>query len=269
MRTWCVLSVLLLASPALAAKPPKVMVMDFPATNAFPADVVAVLNQFLAGAVRDQGFAVMTPADIGAVIGVERQRQLLGCAEDSCLADLAGAMGTEYIVYGRMAALEKDTALTISLVTSRTALSTQVREVVPSHSSSDLLHAIEKLVPKLMAPARPVDLAAASPKPAPESAGGLQPSSAVGANASEGSGSPVLGWGLVGGGAVALAVGGIFGVMAHNNQNTANEAVAAGNLVPTATSSAIRTDAWVSTGAMTAGIVAAGVGAGVLLWSSR
>lgn len=47
---------------------------------------------------------VTTQKDVATVLGVERQKQLLGCADDatSCLAELAGALGSEGIIRGEV-----------------------------------------------------------------------------------------------------------------------------------------------------------------------
>lgn len=47
------------------------------------------------------GLNVITPGDLSAVLGLERQKQLLGCSQEaSCLAELGGAMGVEALVSG-------------------------------------------------------------------------------------------------------------------------------------------------------------------------
>ncbi len=61
---------------------------------------------------------VTTPRDVGTVLGIERQRQLLGCADDStsCLAELAGALGSEGIVMGEVAQVGRVLQLTIKVL---------------------------------------------------------------------------------------------------------------------------------------------------------
>jgi hypothetical protein len=57
----------------------KVVVMDIPPDSTFAPNVTKILNSFVAGAVRDQGFAVVTSSDISTVLGLERLKELLGC----------------------------------------------------------------------------------------------------------------------------------------------------------------------------------------------
>jgi hypothetical protein len=51
------------------------------------------------------GLDVTTRRDIEQLLGLERQRALLGCADDStsCLAELAGGLGVEAVVSGSLA----------------------------------------------------------------------------------------------------------------------------------------------------------------------
>lgn len=58
---------------------------------------------------------VITQGDVAAMLGMERQKQLLGCGEQqsSCLAELAGAMGSDALVVGSVGRL--GSGLTVSL----------------------------------------------------------------------------------------------------------------------------------------------------------
>jgi hypothetical protein len=60
------------------------------------------LNERLAETLRQHGHQVVTQRDMAVVLGMERQRQLMGCREgsESCLAELAGALGVDGVVQG-------------------------------------------------------------------------------------------------------------------------------------------------------------------------
>lgn len=50
------------------------------------------------------GLKITTASEVQAVLGLERQKQLLGCEEDtSCLIEIAGALGVDGIVLGSVA----------------------------------------------------------------------------------------------------------------------------------------------------------------------
>jgi hypothetical protein len=66
---------------------------------------------------------VTTQSDVATILGVERQRQLLGCATDSsnCIAELAGALGVEGLITGEIALVGKVYQLTVRILSARDA----------------------------------------------------------------------------------------------------------------------------------------------------
>jgi hypothetical protein len=76
----------------------------------------------LAKRLSDRGFKVSTPADLETILGLERQRQLLGCTDDtSCLAEISGALGVELVVTGRLTRLGKRLELDFRVVRQKDA----------------------------------------------------------------------------------------------------------------------------------------------------
>ena len=59
-------------------------------------------TEHLAQELRNAGVKVLSSRDIETMLGVERQKQLLGCGDDAnaCLAELSAALGTEYTITG-------------------------------------------------------------------------------------------------------------------------------------------------------------------------
>jgi TolB-like protein len=74
-------------------------------------DVSSELSQYvgehLAQSLGDRGLKVVTAKDIAALIGVERQKELLGCSTTSatCDAELVQALGSDYLLTGTIAKL--------------------------------------------------------------------------------------------------------------------------------------------------------------------
>lgn len=65
-----------------------------------------------------RGVKVMSPSDIRALIGVERQKQLLGCDDDtsSCLAELGDALGADGVVTGNLGKFGDSFQLNVKIV---------------------------------------------------------------------------------------------------------------------------------------------------------
>lgn len=55
------------------------------------------------------------------MLTVEQQRQLVGCSENSCMSELAGALGAEHLVSGLIGKLGSTFVLTLKLIDTRTA----------------------------------------------------------------------------------------------------------------------------------------------------
>ncbi len=70
--------------------------------------VCANVNDYVAGKLTRPELELTTSADIAQALGAERQRQLLGCSDDAtdCMAELAGALGSEVILFGTVAKFE-------------------------------------------------------------------------------------------------------------------------------------------------------------------
>lgn len=85
--------------------------------------IVAFFNETFAQQLSLQGLRVTTPNEIQSVLGFERQKQLLGCSDDSssCLAELAGALGVDALVTGSVAKFGNTFAINLKIVSAKDA----------------------------------------------------------------------------------------------------------------------------------------------------
>lgn len=78
--------------------------------------------------------AVVTPGDITAVLGVERQRQLLGCSgESNCVVELAGALGVRYVLAGDVARIGNHFSVTLKMLDATTGFALFAKEARASN----------------------------------------------------------------------------------------------------------------------------------------
>ncbi len=98
--------VLALSVAVVLAVPPKVAVPGMTGVGLERAQTEFFTEHF-AGALRQAGLLVVTQSEIGALLGLERQKQLLGCgdATSSCMAELANALGADVVALGGIAKL--------------------------------------------------------------------------------------------------------------------------------------------------------------------
>jgi TolB-like protein len=146
---------LLAAGPAAPVQ--KVAVWSIQAAQGVSPGAAQILEDVVATELARGGrFQVIGRADLVAVLGYERQRQALGCAESSCLAELGGAVGADLVLSGQAGQLGNQLRLSLILVDARkgVAVARAARFTAPSED------ALAAAVPGLVA-----ELAGAAPAP--------------------------------------------------------------------------------------------------------
>src|SRR4051812_9527469 len=93
------LSVAILAAAPAAPKiaMPGLHLVDIPAERG------SLYTETLATELIARGVRVVTEQEISALLGLERQREILGCAEGSCLIELGNALGVDGVLLGHVA----------------------------------------------------------------------------------------------------------------------------------------------------------------------
>jgi hypothetical protein len=79
---------------------------------------VRYFTSHFASGLRDRGLSVITADEIGTLLGVERQRQLLGCADGAseCLMELSNALGADATAHGTVAFIGGEYAVNITVL---------------------------------------------------------------------------------------------------------------------------------------------------------
>ena len=112
---------LLLLQLAVSASPQpekiSIAVPDFAAPP--PASKLAATLQGVAGHELNRSgvFRVVSAEMVRNLLSLERQKQLLGCTDESseCLAELAGALGAQYLLGGRLSEVRGGQGITYAL----------------------------------------------------------------------------------------------------------------------------------------------------------
>ena len=195
---------LLVAGPALAAEPEaptSLLILDFKHDgDEVSAQNARLINDLVAAAAEGAGgFKVITGADIANVVELEANKEALGCdtSSTSCLAEVAGAMGAELVLFGNVGQLGEVYLVTLNLFDSNRAQSAG-RENIKARDLGEMPDKIDAAVARLLGEE-------VAPEPSPNL---LQ----------------VAAWSTVGLGAV-VAVGG-YGFAAAQNSVVANPAAA-------------------------------------------
>ncbi|MFZ5443167.1 MAG: hypothetical protein ACOZQL_24375 [Myxococcota bacterium] len=151
---------LLLSSTLFAAEKPKLAIVELQPLGT-PAETASAMTEAVTQELTRRGFFdVVSSRDIQTLLGMERQKQLL-CGDESsttCLTELAGALGSRFVLSGTLAKLGD--ALQLSVQMLDTQRSQTVARSVRLAKSVDAL--VEQL-PYLLAEAT------ATPMPPPPS----------------------------------------------------------------------------------------------------
>lgn len=100
-----------------AEAPVRVAVPDIRVTGTAKEDWVEGLSTLiLSEAGQQPGLEVVGSADMRAILGFEAERQLLGCGGGSCVAELAGALGVDYLLVSEVTKVGSQWILAMSLL---------------------------------------------------------------------------------------------------------------------------------------------------------
>lgn len=109
------------AGPARAQDRPKVLVLDLVAGAEVPPDYARTLTEMLSYRLgKSRAFEVIAGEDLRRLVELEGERTAMGCdLDESCLADIAGALGARFVVYGRLSKLGSLLVLNLSWLDSQ------------------------------------------------------------------------------------------------------------------------------------------------------
>jgi TolB-like protein len=126
----------------------------------------SVSEQILTELGRNELIDAIGTSDVQSMLGIERQKELLGCSEKSntCMAEMSEALGAPWLVLGSLAQFGKTTRLDLKLIRTKDGKAI-FRDGASFKDESDLFELVSAIVKKLSAK---LELKPASkPEPAP------------------------------------------------------------------------------------------------------
>lgn len=165
-RSLLLLAALLVPAAAQAQKKVRVAVLEIRplATEAAKAELLSEIA--LTEAASMPGFDVIGKSDINSLIGFEKQKQVMGCSDDSaCLAEVGGALGVDYIMVGSLGKIGSMYRIDLKLVETRKARVRGRFGTSVEGQEEKLIVAIQKAVHQLLGPLAPGPAAVATVEP--------------------------------------------------------------------------------------------------------
>lgn len=154
------MSPLLLSVALVVIAAPRVLVLDLTPVGV-DVETARAVDPLVLNAASDAGAEVIAESEIKRIADVEATKADLGCDTSSCLAELAGAMGAERVLFGSVTQLGSTVTVHLSLFDSRTTL--VKREAISTTDVGELPALLPRRVRALLGSAEP----AAPPAPAP------------------------------------------------------------------------------------------------------
>jgi hypothetical protein len=115
------------------AKITKVAVSELEAGFGADPKLVHTLTALLTAELRKRStLAITSQEDIKTLLGLQRQKQLLNCAEKSCLTEIGGALGVDQMVTGSLSQVGESYLLDLRAI--------DVKKAVALHEASRRLH---------------------------------------------------------------------------------------------------------------------------------
>lgn len=142
-----------LAAASFAAEKPRVVVLGISGSSEKLKQIgESVAEQVLTELGKTELVEAMGTSDVQAVLGMERQKQMLGCSENStsCLAEISAALGAPWLVSGTIGQFGKTTRLDIKLIRAKDGKAI-FRDGTNFQDESELFERVTGIVAKLVA----------------------------------------------------------------------------------------------------------------------
>lgn len=141
-----------------ASSLPSIAVLDVRAPAGTDVQVLTALSSLLPVEAARHPLRVTSGSDLRALLDLERQRQLAGCSESDCAAELASALGTDWLLLTELSSVGGQWVLAMSLIhnsqrepTARTARKTTDKAALlelASEAAAELLRRFDQTAPR-------------------------------------------------------------------------------------------------------------------------
>ena len=137
------------AESSPAVEKPGIAVMSVKSVHGVSSGMGDLVNEMILVRLKngDRFSSVVGGSDMAAMIDLEAQKQALGCAEDSCLAELGGALGVPYMLNASIGKMGTLMVLTVKIIAVEEA-KVEVRQILRAKDEGALADGIDGLVDK-------------------------------------------------------------------------------------------------------------------------
>jgi len=139
------------ASEKAPEKKVKISVMELKAENGIDKGVVTLLYELILTEFQEySNLSVISKTDISSMVQYETEKELAGCDETSCMAEIGGALGVDKVVIGHVGKLGSSYVVTLKLMNIKKAtVENRVSKTIPADEDK-LIPVIKFLANKLL-----------------------------------------------------------------------------------------------------------------------
>lgn len=213
------------AAPAADTRP-RIALMGVQAGEGFtPKQIVTVEELLLWALQTDRRFLIVGRSDFNAILGLEAQKQVLGCGDNAaCVAEIAGALGVEYVAAADIGRLGTIIIVTLKVVEVKTATA-KARARRTAKADEELVATVDQVAAEALntiaetgaAPSPQVPVAAIATASPSVPAAAAAPGPASSPATASGQGKRIATYSTLGVGVIALAVGIGLGLAARSD----------------------------------------------------
>lgn len=129
----------------------RISVMDLKAENGIDKGVVTLLYELILTEFQNySNLSVISKTDISSMVHYETEKELAGCNDSSCMAEIGGALGVDKIVTGHVGKLGSSYVVTLKLMNIKNAtVENRVSKTIPANED-ELIPLVKFLANKLL-----------------------------------------------------------------------------------------------------------------------
>ncbi|MBI5544305.1 MAG: hypothetical protein HY901_10475 [Deltaproteobacteria bacterium] len=159
---------LLMAAALCAAPTTKIALLPIPPSEGLPEPMAAAISEAAAAEVRRvPDVQLVTQQEISTLLGFERQKQLLSCGAEDCMAQIGGALGVDRIITGTLYKLPESWFFTLKIMDVKKAKTIgDTNRRLRKASLDDVVDQLPAMVAELFG-AKPVPGPVVAPQPEP------------------------------------------------------------------------------------------------------
>ncbi len=139
-------------TPRTSLKAGKLAVLALKAGDALSTDGAQAVNDYLVAELSQRVTSVIGASDIQNMLGFERIKDLVGCSDSSCMAEIGGALGVDYLVAPSLGHIGDYVVLSLSLMDiAHASVAARVTRKLPADDVSKILDLLPAAVDELLA----------------------------------------------------------------------------------------------------------------------